>query len=107
MAIPIVFYEYGSRTWSLKLREKHRLRGLSRDNMLRRISAPKREEITGGLRKLHNGKLHILYCSPDFVTKSRLVTWAGHVACTNTEYHIRSEKTAAATVHTGKSMKQI
>jgi hypothetical protein len=50
---------------------------------LRRIFGPKREEVTGELRKLHNGELHNLYSSPDIVRqiKSRRMRWAGHVAC--------------------------
>jgi hypothetical protein len=44
---------YGRETWSLTLREKHRVMVL--ENMfLRRIFEPKRDEETGGWRKLHN-----------------------------------------------------
>jgi hypothetical protein len=45
-------------TWSLTLREEHRLR------VLRRIFGPKRDEVTGGWTKLHNEELHSLYSSP-------------------------------------------
>jgi len=47
--------------------------------MLRRIFRPKRVEVTGEWRKLHNEELNDLYCSPNIVRviKSR---WAGHVA---------------------------
>jgi hypothetical protein len=49
--------------WSLTLREEHRLRVF--DNMmLRRIFGPKRDEVTGGWRKLHNEELHNLYSFP-------------------------------------------
>jgi hypothetical protein len=50
--------------------------------VLRRIFGPKRDEITGEWRKLHNGELRNLYSSPDIVrqTKSRRMRWAGHVA---------------------------
>jgi hypothetical protein len=50
--------------------------------VLRRIFGPKRKEVTGDLRKLHNGKLHNLYSSPDTIRqiKSRRMRWAGHVA---------------------------
>jgi hypothetical protein len=49
---------------------------------LRRIFGPKRDEVTGGWRKLHNVELHNLYSSPSIirVIKSRRMRWAGHVA---------------------------
>jgi hypothetical protein len=50
---------YGCKTWSLILREEHRLR-VFENRLLRRIFGPKRDEITGGWRKLHNEKLHNL-----------------------------------------------
>jgi hypothetical protein len=48
---------------------------------LRRIFVPKRDEVTGKLRKLHNEELNDLY-SPNIirVIKSRRVRWAGNVA---------------------------
>jgi hypothetical protein len=49
---------YGCETWSLTLREGYRLR-VFENRVLRRIFGPKRDEVTGGLRKLHN-----LYSSP-------------------------------------------
>ena len=50
--------------------------------MLRGIFGPKRDEITGEWRKLHNEGLHNLYSSPNivWVIKSRRMLWAGHVA---------------------------
>ena len=50
---------------------------------LRRISEPKRDEVTGEWRKLHNEELNDLYCSPniDRVFKSRRMKWAVHVEC--------------------------
>jgi hypothetical protein len=44
--------------------------------------APKREEVTGGWRKLHNEELQNLYSSPNIsrMTKSRKMRWTGHVA---------------------------
>ena len=50
--------------------------------MLRKIFGPKRDEVTRGWRKLHNGKLSDLYCSPNSnrVFKSRRIKWAVHVA---------------------------
>jgi hypothetical protein len=51
--------------------------------MLKRIFGPKRDEMIGGWRKLHNGELHNLYSSPSIIRmiKSRRMRWAGHVAC--------------------------
>jgi hypothetical protein len=52
------------------------------NRVLRRIFGPKRDEVTGEWRKLHNGELHNLYSSPDIIrqNKSRRMRWAGHVA---------------------------
>jgi hypothetical protein len=49
---------------------------------LRRIFGPKRDEVTGECRKLHNKKLRDLHPSPSTIkiTKSRRMRWAGHVA---------------------------
>jgi len=62
------------------LREERRLR-VFENRVLRRIFGPKRDEVTGEWRKLHNEELNDLYCSPKFVRviKSRR-RWAGHVA---------------------------
>jgi hypothetical protein len=48
-----------------------------------RIFGPKRDEVIGGWRKLHNEELHNLYCSPSIIRmmKSRRMRWAWHVAC--------------------------
>jgi hypothetical protein len=54
---------YGCETWSLTLREGHRLR-VFEDRVLKRIFGPKRDEVTGGWRKLHNEELHNLYFPP-------------------------------------------
>jgi hypothetical protein len=50
--------------------------------VLRRIFEPKREEVAGGWRRLHNEELHYLYASPNIITviKSRRMRWAEHVA---------------------------
>jgi hypothetical protein len=76
-----VFVLYGCETWYLTLREEHRLR-VFEIRVLRRIFGPKRDEVTGEWRKLHNEELHILYSSPDIIrqVKSRRMRWAGHVA---------------------------
>jgi hypothetical protein len=72
---------YGCDTWSLTLSEEHRLR-VSQNTVLRRIFGPKRDEVTGGWRKLHNEELHNLYTYPSIIRmiKSRRMRWAGHVA---------------------------
>jgi hypothetical protein len=66
---------------SLTLREEHRLR-VFENRVLRTIFRPKRDEVTGGWRKLHNEELHGLYSSPSIarVIKARRMRWAGHVA---------------------------
>jgi hypothetical protein len=50
--------------------------------VLRRVFGPKRDDITGEWRKLHNGELHNLYSSPDIIRQiiPRRMRWAGHVA---------------------------
>jgi hypothetical protein len=57
---------YGCETWSLTLREEHRLR-VFENRGLRKIFGSKREE-DGSWRKLHNDELHSLYSSPNIVT---------------------------------------
>jgi hypothetical protein len=72
---------YRCETWSLTLREEHRLR-VFENRMLRRIIGPKRDEVTGEWRKLHNKELYNLYSSPSIIRmiKSKRMRWAGHVA---------------------------
>jgi hypothetical protein len=53
-------------TWPLTLREEHRLR-VFENRVLRRIFGPKRDEVTGGCRKLHNEEFHSLYSSPSII----------------------------------------
>ncbi|KAJ4430106.1 hypothetical protein ANN_22316 [Periplaneta americana] len=77
--LPVVLY--GCETWTLTLREEHRLR-VFENKVLRKIFGAKRVEVTGEWRKLHNAELHALYSSPDIIRniKSRRLRWAGHVA---------------------------
>jgi hypothetical protein len=79
--LPVVLY--GCETWSLTLREEHRLR-VFENRVLRRIFEPKRDEVTGEWRKLHSEEL-VLF--PDIIRqiKSRRMRWAGHVACMGEE----------------------
>jgi len=55
--------------------------------MFRRIFGPRRDEVTGEWRRLHNEELNDLYCSPNIVRviKSRRMRWTGHVACMGEE----------------------
>jgi hypothetical protein len=77
--LPVVLY--GCKSWSLTLREDHRLR-VFQNRVFRRIFGPKRDEMTRGWGKLLNEELHNLYSPPSIirVIKSRRMRWAGHVA---------------------------
>jgi hypothetical protein len=77
--LPVVLY--GCKTWSLTLREEHRLRVFD-NRVLRRVFGPKRDEETGEWRKLHNKEMNDLYSLPSIVrmVKLRQMRWTGHVA---------------------------
>jgi hypothetical protein len=66
---PVVFY--GCETRLLALREEHRLREFE-NRVLRRTFGPKRDEVKGGWRKLHNKELHNSYCSPSIFKKDQV-----------------------------------
>jgi len=76
--LPVVLY--GCETWSLTLREERKLRVF--ENMVLRIFGPRRDEVTGDWRRLHNEELNDLNSSPNIVRviTSRRMRWAGHVA---------------------------
>ena len=71
--LPFVLHE--CKTWSLALK-------VFESRRLRRTFGPKRDEVTGEWRELHNEELNDLYCTPNIfrVIKSRRLRWAGHVA---------------------------
>jgi len=75
--LPIVLY--GCETWSLTWEE--RKLGEFENMVLRRIFVPRRDEITGKWRRLHNEEINDLYSSPNIVrvVKSRRMRQAGHV----------------------------
>ena len=77
--LPVVLYE--CETWSLTLREEHRLR-MFENRVLRRIFGPRRDGVTGEWRKVHNEESNDLYSSSNTVRviKARRIRWAGHVA---------------------------
>jgi hypothetical protein len=77
--LPVVLY--GCETWSLKQREERRLR-VFENRVLKKVFGPKRDEVTGECRKLHNEELNDLYSLSNIVrvVKSRRMRWAGHVA---------------------------
>ena len=72
---------YGCETWSLKLRKERKLR-VSENMVLRRIFGPRKDEVTGEWRRLHNEELNDLYCSPNIVRVIKWIRmrWAGYVA---------------------------
>jgi hypothetical protein len=72
---------YGCETWSLTVREEHKLR-VFENRVLRRIFGPKRDGVTRGRRKLRNEELHNLYSSPSIIRiiKLKRMRWARHVA---------------------------
>jgi len=63
------------------LREERKLR-VFENRVLRRIFGPRKDEVKGEWRRLHNEELNDLYSSPNivWVIKSRIMRWAGHVA---------------------------
>jgi hypothetical protein len=65
---------------------------IQENRVMRRIFGPKRDEVTGGWRKLHNEELHNLYSPPIIIRiiKSRGMRWVGYVALIDRKLmHIR------------------
>ena len=60
LILPVVLYR--CETWPLTLREERRLRAFD-NRVLRRVLGPKRDEVTGEWRELHNEELNDMYCS--------------------------------------------
>ena len=77
--LPLVLY--GCETRSLTLRRERRLKAFQY-RVLRRIFGPKRDNVTGEWRELHNEELSDLYSLPKIfqMIKSRRMRWAGRVA---------------------------
>jgi hypothetical protein len=75
--LPVVLYR--CETWSLTLRD-HRLRVFER-RVLRGISGPKTDEMTGGWKKLHKEEFQEFVLFTNRVIKTRRMRWAGHVVC--------------------------
>jgi hypothetical protein len=77
--LPVVLY--GCDTRSLTLRVEQRVK-VFENRELRRIFGPRRDEVTGGWRELHNEELHSLYSWPSIMrmVKSRRMRWEGHIA---------------------------
>jgi hypothetical protein len=80
IVVVLLAVSYGCENWSLTFWKEHRLRGA--ENRALRIFGPKRDEVTGEWRKLHNEGHNDLYSSPNIIRlmKSRRIIWAGLVA---------------------------
>jgi hypothetical protein len=80
IVLPVILY--GCETWSVTLREEHRLR-VFEYRVLRRIFGHKSDQVTEEWTKLRSAWLRNLYSSPHIIRqiKLRRMRWAGHVAC--------------------------
>jgi hypothetical protein len=77
--LPVVLY--GCESWSLILRDEYRLR-VFENRVLRKISGPKKDQVTVKWSRLRNEELYDLYSSPNVirVMNSREMRWTGQVA---------------------------
>jgi hypothetical protein len=77
--LPVVLY--GCETSFLTLREERKQR-VFENRVLRRIFGPKRDEVVGEWRKLHNEEPYNMYSPPNIIRafKSRIMGWMGNVA---------------------------
>ena len=80
ISLPVVLS--GCKTWSLTLREEHRLK-VSENRVLWKVFGSKKDKVTGAWRKLHNDELHDLYSSPMRACSGELVK----VLCYKSEGH--------------------
>ena len=87
VTLPVALYV--CETWSLTLWEERKLR-VFENMVLRKTFGPRRDEVTGEWRKLHNEELNDLYSSTNTVRviKFRKMKWAGHVACMGEEREV-------------------
>ena len=69
MILPVVLY--WCETWLLTLRDECSLR-VFKNRVLRGLFGPKRDEVTGEWRQLHNEELNDLYCSPNIVQVTKI-----------------------------------
>ena len=67
---------YGCEAWSLTLREERGLR-VFENRVPRRIFGPKRNEVTGEWRRLHNEELNDPYCSPNIIRVIKSIRMGG------------------------------
>ena len=88
---------YGCETWSLILREERRLR-VFQNRMLRRIFGPKKDEVTGEWRRLHNKEFHALCFAPNIIR----VIKSGRRMCG--EYRTYGESKCAYRVSVGETL---
>jgi len=77
--VPVVLHR--CETWSLTLRGEDGL-SVFENRVLRKIFGPKRDKVSGELKRLHNKELYDLYHSPNiiWVIQTRRIKWAGHLA---------------------------
>jgi hypothetical protein len=83
--LPVV--SYGCEAWSLTLREERRLK-VFENRVLRRVFGPKRDEVTGEWRKLHNEELNDVYSLPNIVRVVKLPVLTSNNLIPSTETEV-------------------